>query len=180
MRDSVSASTNDAVDQHIVDFSADDVNDALRQADGRSVNVNGSDVTLAGLAAAKQVTNDMTLLERVELVLSDPNIAFLLLSLGGLGLLIELVHPGVFFPGVFGSIALILAFFVLGTLPVNWAGVAVGPTGPPSSGPPPAGPRRPPGMLLGRPKKPRWTRYSVAPCVDRTTISASPTCGTTV
>src|SRR5438552_5741678 len=125
VRDSVSASTSEAVDQHIVDFSANDVNDALRQADGRSVNVNGSDVTLAGLADAKQVTNDMTLLERVELVLSDPNIAFLLLSLGGLGLLIELVHPGVFFPGVFGSIALILAFFVLGTLPVNWAGVAL-------------------------------------------------------
>jgi membrane-bound serine protease (ClpP class) len=125
VRDSVSASTSEAVDQHIVDFSATDVNDALQQADGRSVNVNGSDVTLAGLADAKQVTNDMTLLERVELVLSDPNIAFLLLSLGGLGLLIELIHPGIFFPGVFGSIALILAFFVLGTLPVNWAGVAL-------------------------------------------------------
>ena len=67
----------------------------------------------------------MTLLERVLHVLSDPNIAFLLLTLGGLGLLIELVHPGVFFPGVFGAISLILAFFVLGTLPVNWAGVAL-------------------------------------------------------
>ena len=49
----------------------------------------------------------------------------LLLSLGGLGLLIELLNPGMFFPGVFGAISLILAFFVLGTLPVNWAGVAL-------------------------------------------------------
>ncbi len=126
VRESVSAPTSEAVDQHIVDFSATDVNDVLRQSEGRSVNVNGSgDVTLTGLPDAPQVHNDMTLFERFLLVLSDPNLAFLLLSLGGLGLLIELVHPGIFFPGVFGAISLILAFFVLGTLPVNWAGVAL-------------------------------------------------------
>jgi membrane-bound serine protease (ClpP class) len=59
------------------------------------------------------------------MILSDPNIAFLLLTLGGLGLLIELLNPGLIAPGVFGLISLILAFFVLGTLPVNWAGVAL-------------------------------------------------------
>jgi membrane-bound serine protease (ClpP class) len=67
----------------------------------------------------------MTIFERALLVLSDPNIAFLLLSLGGLGLLIELFAPGIGLPGIGGTIALILAFFALGTLPVNWAGVAL-------------------------------------------------------
>jgi membrane-bound serine protease (ClpP class) len=77
------------------------------------------------LVEAPLVSNDMTFAERFLLLLSDPNIAFLLLSLGGLGLLIELINPGIFAPGIFGIIMLILAFFALGTLPVNWAGVAL-------------------------------------------------------
>lgn len=125
VRDSVSASTSEAVEQHIVDYEAGDLDSLLRQADGRSVNVDGQPVTLAGIADATRVTNDMTWIERFLLVISDPNIAFLLLTLGGLGLLVEVVHPGVIAPGVFGSISLILAFLVLGTLPVNWAGVAL-------------------------------------------------------
>jgi membrane-bound serine protease (ClpP class) len=125
VRESVSAPTSEAVDKHIVDFAADDVDSLLRQSEGRTVTVNGQPVTLTGLADAPRVSNSMTLLERLLLVLSDPNIAFLLLSLGGLGLAIELIHPGIFFPGVFGVISLILAFFVLGTLPVNYAGVAL-------------------------------------------------------
>ncbi len=125
VRDSVSAPTSEAVQNNIVDYAAADVDDLLRQADGRTVKVDGQQVTLRGLAAATRVTNDMTLIERFLLILSDPNIAFLLLSLGGLGLLLEFLHPGVVAPGVFGVIALILAFFALGTLPVNWAGVAL-------------------------------------------------------
>ena len=125
VRDSVSAPASEAVEKGIVDFAADDIDDLLRQSEGRSVDVAGREVTLGGLVEAERVANDMTFIERVLLVLSDPNIAFLLLSLGGLGLLIELFNPGLFAPGVFGIIALILAFFVLGTLPVNWAGVAL-------------------------------------------------------
>ncbi len=125
VRDSVSAPTSDAVAMHIVDYAATDIDDLLRQADGHTVSVNGSDVTLSGLSSVARVSNSMTFLERLEMVLSDPNIAFLLLTLGGLGLLVELLHPGVMFPGVFGAISLLLAFFVLGTLPVNWTGVAL-------------------------------------------------------
>ena len=125
VRESVSAPTSEAVEENIVDFAAEDVDDLLAQAEGRSVKLNGDQVTLRGLADAKQVSNDMTLIERFLNLLSDPNIAFLLLSLGGLGLLIEMLNPGIFAPGVFGAIMLILAFFALGTLPVNWAGVAL-------------------------------------------------------
>ena len=77
------------------------------------------------LLDAPVVFNDRTLIERFFSILSDPNIAFLLLSLGGLGIFFELLNPGTLVPGVFGVIALVLAFFSLGTLPVNWAGVAL-------------------------------------------------------
>jgi membrane-bound serine protease (ClpP class) len=125
VRDSVSASTSEAVDQHIVDYSADSIDRALERADGRQVTVDGNEVTLSGLSSSTRVSNDLTFIERLSLLLSDPNIAFLLLSFGGLGLLLEFLHPGVIAPGVFGAISLILAFFALGTLPVNWAGVAL-------------------------------------------------------
>lgn len=125
VRRSVSASTEEAVERNIVDYAAEDIDELLALADGRTVKLDGREVTLSGLAQAERVENDMTFTERILLVLSDPNIAFLLLSLGGIALLIELFNPGIGVAGVFGLIALILAFFSLGTLPVNWAGVAL-------------------------------------------------------
>ncbi len=126
VRDSVSASTTEAVELDVVDFAADDMDDLLRQSEGRTVKL-GADESfrITGVAEAQRVSNSMTFFERFLLVLSDPNIAFLLLSLGGIGLLIELFAPGIGLPGIGGTIALILAFFALGTLPVNWAGVAL-------------------------------------------------------
>jgi len=125
VRDSISAPANEAVELDVVDFVARDVPEVLAMAEGMTVRLDGAEVTLAGLVDAPLVSNDMTFVERFLLLLSDPNIAFLLLSLGGLGLLIELINPGIFAPGIFGIIMLILAFFALGTLPVNWAGVAL-------------------------------------------------------
>jgi membrane-bound serine protease (ClpP class) len=126
VRDSVSASTSEAVELGVVDFEAQDVGDLLRQSEGRTVKVGADEnFVITGVAEAERVSNSMTFFERMLLVLSDPNIAFLLLSLGGLGLLIELFAPGIGLPGIGGTIALILAFFALGTLPVNYAGVAL-------------------------------------------------------
>lgn len=125
VRDSVSASTSEAVELNVVDFEARSLDDLLAQSEGRTVDVDGREVRLEGLADARRVENDMTLSERLLLLLSDPNIAFILLTIGGLGLLLELFNPGTFVPGTIGAISLILAFFALGTLPVNWAGVAL-------------------------------------------------------
>lgn len=125
VRESISASTSEAVELNVVDFAADNLEDLLRQAEGRTVKVAAQQVTLEGLPDAPIVENDMTFLERLLLLLADPNIAFILLSLGGLGLLLELLNPGLLFPGVAGVISLVLAFFALGTMPVNWAGVAL-------------------------------------------------------
>ncbi len=110
----------------IVDFEAQTLESVLEQANGRTVRVGEEDraVTLQ-LTNAPVVFNDRTLVERFLALISDPNIAFLLLSLGAAGLFIELLNPGLIFPGVFGAIALVIGFFSLGTLPVNWAAVAL-------------------------------------------------------
>ena len=68
---------------------------------------------------------EMGFFDRLLALIADPNIAFLLLSVGGLGLVVEMWSPGLIFPGVAGVIALILAFMALGNLPGNWAGVAL-------------------------------------------------------
>ncbi len=125
VRQSVSASVDDAVAQHIVDLKADNLDDLLQQVNGRQVTLeSGNNVTLQ-TAGAPVVYNGRTLVERFLALISDPNIAFLLVSLGFLGVLLEFLHPGIFFPGVFGVIMLVLGFFALGTLPVNWAGVGL-------------------------------------------------------
>ncbi len=98
----------------------------LEQAEGRTVRVGekGREVTLE-LEGAPVVFNNRTFVERFFALISNPNIAFLLLSLGATAIFIEILNPGLLFPGIFGVIALVLAFFSLGTLPVNWAGVAL-------------------------------------------------------
>jgi membrane-bound serine protease (ClpP class) len=126
VRDAVSASSSEAVELNVVDFEARTLEGVLDRAEGRTVRV-GEDaqpVTLQ-LRDAAVVENDRTIIERFLALISDPNIAFLLLSLGALGLIFEFAVPGHIFPGVFGAIALLIAFFALGTLPVNWAGVAL-------------------------------------------------------
>ena len=114
----------EAVKLNVVDFVARDMDDLLRQIHGRSVEINTESgtrtVTLNTQDLAIREIN-MTLIERFLFFLADPNVAFLLLSLGGLGLVIELFNPGLIVPGVAGVICLLLAFVSLGNLPVNWA-----------------------------------------------------------
>jgi len=125
VRNSVSANDTEALALNVVDYRAPDLNDLLRQADGRQVALEGArEVTLA-TANADIVYNDRNFIESFLDIIAEPNIAFLLLSLGSLALIIELTHPGAIFPGVFGVISLLLGFFALSVLPFNWAGVAL-------------------------------------------------------
>ena len=119
-----SFTATEAVDLGMVDFIATDTNDLLRQLDGRVVTIRSGPYTLQteGMATRELEKN---LLEHFLEFLANPDVAFLLLTIGGLAVVIELFNPGMIVPGVVGIVLLILAFLALGSLPVNWAGVAL-------------------------------------------------------
>lgn len=124
VRESVSITSAEARDLHVVDLVAADLPDLLRQLDGRQVKLPGGAVTLhTGDATVRQM--DMGAVERFLLNISDPNIAFLLLSLAVTALFIEFTNPGAILPGVVGGISLLLALFSLGMLPVNYAALGL-------------------------------------------------------
>ncbi len=107
----------------LIDLPATDVDDLLRQLDGRSITrFDGSKVILH-TAGARVVPVEMNLRQRVLSAIAHPNIAYILLTLGTLGLTIELWNPGSILPGVVGALSLLLAFFAFQVLPVNYAGV---------------------------------------------------------
>ena len=107
----------------LIDLVATDVPDLIRKLDGRTIKrFDGTAVTLH-LADADVRTIEMTTAQRVLSAIAHPQIAYLLLTLGTLGLTIELWSPGAIVPGVAGGICLLLAFFALQVLPVNYAGL---------------------------------------------------------
>ena len=124
VRDGVSIGAQEAVELDVVDLVAAHRAELLAAIDGLTVRLPDREVTLE-TAGAAVVEEPMSPFEEVLKVLSDPNIALILLSLGTLGIYFELSNPGAFFPGIFGAIALVLALFSLGTLPINYAGLAL-------------------------------------------------------
>jgi membrane-bound serine protease (ClpP class) len=107
----------------LVDVIASDIPDLLKQLDGRTITrFDGSSVTLH-TASASIVPVEMSLRQKVLSAIAHPNVAYMLLSLGTLGLTIELWSPGAVLPGVAGGLCLLLAFFALQVLPVNYAGL---------------------------------------------------------
>jgi membrane-bound serine protease (ClpP class) len=107
----------------LIDVIATDVPDLIKKLDGRTIKrFNGTSTTLAlGKAEVRYI--EMTLAQKVLNVIAHPQIAYLLLTLGTLGLTIELWSPGAVVPGVVGGICLLLAFFALQVLPVSYAGL---------------------------------------------------------
>ena len=122
VRDSVSVTETDASQLKVIDLIAEDIADLLGKLDGRQVTLAGRTVTLQTAGATLQ-QHQMSWRQQVLAVVSHPQIALMLLSLGSLALLIELYNPGLIFPGVIGAIALLLALYSLQTLPVNYAGL---------------------------------------------------------
>ena len=123
VRSASSYSASEALEADIIDLIADDIPALLVALDGRTV------VTIAGehtleLAGVEVRELKMQWRERFVDFISNPNIAFLLLTLGSIGLIIEMLTPGAIGPGVAGIICLGLGFLALGNLPFNWAGVA--------------------------------------------------------
>jgi membrane-bound serine protease (ClpP class) len=124
VRQSVSLGAQQALDSRVIDLMAGDLADLLAKLDGRRVSVKDGEVTLR-LTAAPIEQRPMTWLQVIAHGIVDPNIAYLLLTLGTLALIAEFWHPGAIIPGVSGAIFLVLAFVAFGSLPVNWGGIAL-------------------------------------------------------
>jgi len=122
VRQSVSATEREALKLGIIDVIADSLPDLLAKVDGRQVKTSGGTVTL-GTKGATAKAIEIGWRDRFLHLITDPNIAYVLLMLGMLGLFFELANPGVIVPGVIGGISLILAFFAFQQLPLNWAGL---------------------------------------------------------
>ena len=119
IRESVSVTETEALKENIIDLIAEDTDDLIRQLNGRKIADKGE----LKLDKAQKVIVEPSLRTNILKTISNPNIAYILLMIGLAGLYFELSHPGAIFPGVIGGISLILAFFALQTLPVNYAGV---------------------------------------------------------
>ncbi len=117
-------SEEEAVDIGIADVIAEDLDELLEWAHGRTVNTRRGDIVL-DLADYRVTRHSYTFLERVLALVSNPNVAFLLISLGGLALVVELWSFGTWIPGSIGIALLIIGFAGAGQLPFHWAGVAL-------------------------------------------------------
>jgi membrane-bound serine protease (ClpP class) len=121
---SVSITGSEALDLNVIDLIAVTTNQLLNEVDGLTVEVNSGTKTLSTRQAQVQVV-EMSFIEKILNIISDPNIAYILLMLGFYGLLFELYSPGAIFPGVIGGLGLILGFYALAALPLNYAGLAL-------------------------------------------------------
>ena len=122
VRSAASYSAQEALDGNVVDFIARDLEELLTQLDGLTAETS--------LGAVVLETQDLEIrsfeknvLDHFLEFISDPNVSFILLTVGGLGIVMELFNPALVAPGVVGVICVLLAFLALGNLPVNWAGV---------------------------------------------------------
>lgn len=122
VRKSVSITEAEAVKVHVVDLSADNLDDLLAKVDGRNVQT-ASGEEILHTRGAMVVREEPGARYKFLKAISDPNIAYILMMIGILGIFFELSNPGLIFPGVVGGISLILAFYSLQTLPVNYAGL---------------------------------------------------------
>lgn len=124
VRESVSVTGEEALELNVIDVLARNLDHLLEQIQGRTVETASGEQTL-DVVNAPRTPFPMNFAERLLHVISSPDIAFILLSIGTIGLIAELYNPGTFIPGITGVISLIFAFFALGNLPTNWAGVAL-------------------------------------------------------
>lgn len=128
VREAASLSANAALQEHVIDIIARDPADLLRQVDGRSVEVAGQKRQLATKDIVIEAI-DPGWASRFLAVITDPNVALILLLIGVYGLIFEFSSPGAVAPGIVGTICLLLGLYALNLLPINYAGLALMLTG---------------------------------------------------
>jgi membrane-bound serine protease (ClpP class) len=129
VRDAVNITADEALSLGVIDLVAPDRSALLADVNGRQVTLDNGETVTLNTAGARIDRFEMNFLESLLQLIADPTIAYLLISIGSLGLFIELSNPGGLIPGIVGVLSLILGLFGLGTLPVNWTGavlIAVG------------------------------------------------------
>lgn len=123
VRDADNITAAKALEIGVIDLMAPDLDTLLLDVDGMEVTLADGDTVVLGTAGASVSTTSMNVIESFLQLISEPTIAYLLLSFGALGIFLELSNPGGLVPGIIGVASFILGFYALGTLPVNWAGV---------------------------------------------------------
>ncbi len=121
--ESKSFTASEALEAKLIDFQADDLESLINQINGRKVTLASGREIIIDTTDYVLSRNEMNPLERFLHVISDPNIAYILLSLAVIGLITEISNPGLIFPGVLGGLCLFIAFYSLGVLNAYWAGV---------------------------------------------------------
>jgi membrane-bound serine protease (ClpP class) len=124
VRRSQAITETEALDTNVIDLIAKNLDDLLSQIDGKKVETVDGIVTLH-TKGARIEPMEMGWAEKLLDILSNPNIALILFQLGTIGLILELYNPGSIFPGIVGVISLVLAFYSMHTLPINYAGLAL-------------------------------------------------------
>ena len=119
---SVSISAEEALKLNVIDLVANDVKALVLAVNGRKVQVVTGDVTLK-TENLEIIFHEMNPRQKMLDIISNPNVAYILMMVGMVGLYFELSNPGLILPGVIGAISLILAFYAMQTLPINYAGL---------------------------------------------------------
>jgi len=113
----------DALENNIIDLRAEDLGTLLAEIDGQSVTLAGGEEVVLETEDYVLDRAEMTFVERFLQTISHPNIAYILLSMGSLGIIAEIYSPGALFPGITGAICLLLAFYALNVLDAFWGGI---------------------------------------------------------
>lgn len=122
VRQSVSIPANEAVKLKVVDILAKDVNELLEKIKNKEIKIGDKKITLnPDISSIKKI--EMNFMEKFLHVITDPNMAYILMLIGIYGLIYEFASPGAVFPGIIGAICIILGLYALGTLPINYAGL---------------------------------------------------------
>jgi membrane-bound serine protease (ClpP class) len=113
----------DALNANLINLRADNLGDLVSQINGWKVTLaNGAEVTI-NTTGYELSRDEMSSIERFLHAISDPNIAYILLSIGSIGIIAEIYNPGALFPGIVGALSLLLAFYSLGVLDARWGGI---------------------------------------------------------
>ena len=121
--ESKSFTASEALEANLIDFMADDMESVISQINGRKVTLASGEEVIINTTGHFLTKNEMTIIERFLQAISDPNVAYILMSLATIGLITEISNPGMIFPGVAGGVSLLMAFYSLGVLNAYWAGV---------------------------------------------------------